>query len=266
MVVNQLSGLWVPTVDAAAPAVIPHGGQGAAGAGQGPAVLGLGPAWVRFTGRAEGGMADVSASHLGRDGTDLLDVALRARRRAVVDRPWTVLRQVHGADVVVVDEPGAASGRPADAAVSACRGVALAVLTADCAPVAFASPEGVIGVAHAGWRGLVSGVISETVLAMRELGARSILAALGPCIGAECYAFGPSDLDGAAACFGDGVRAETRTGEPALDVAAAVRVAVEQAGAELVWEAAICTSCSADHWSWRARRDTQRQATVVWRW
>jgi YfiH family protein len=208
----------------------------------------LGPAWVRFTGRAEGDMA-----------------APGAPTTSVVDLPWTRLRQVHGADVVIVSTPGGGSGQPGDGAVSALRGAALAILTADCAPVAFASPEGVIGIAHAGWRGLVAGVISETVLAMRRLGAGSIQAALGPCIGPECYAFGPSDLDHAASVFGDGVRSVTCRGEPALDVAAAVRVAVREAGAELVWDAGICTSCSLDHWSWRARRDRQRQATVVWR-
>lgn len=220
-------------------------------------VVALGPAWVRFTGRGDGDMA-IRDRHPG--AADLV-----ARRAAVLDRPWTVLRQVHGADVVIVTVPGGGLGTEADAAVSAVDGVALAILTADCAPVAFASPEGVIGVAHAGWRGLLAGVVGETVGAMRRLGASTVLAALGPCVGAECYAFGASELDRAAARFGDGVRSVTRHGEPALDVAAAVRVALRAAGADLTYETGVCTACSPDHWSWRARRDERRQATVVWR-
>jgi polyphenol oxidase len=192
------------------------------------------------------------------------DPVVRARRHAVVDRPWSWLHQVHGVGVVVVDAPGGSAGEAADACVSAVPGVALAVVTADCAPVAFASPEGVIGVAHAGWRGLVAGVIEETVAAMRALGARSVVAALGPCIHPECYAFGPSDLEAVVAHLGPEVRSETSDGHPAFDIPRAIRLALGQAGAELVTDAGTCTACSSQHWSWRARQDRQRQATVIW--
>jgi len=222
--------------------------------GAGAAVIALGPACVCFTAKADGDMADPRG----------IDPVVRARRQAVVDRPWTSLTQVHGARVIVVDEPGGSSGATADAAVSAVHGVALAIVTADCAPVAFASPEGVIGVAHAGWRGLMAGVIEETVSTMRDLGARSVVAALGPCIHPGCYAFGPSDLQEAVTRLGPEVRSETSAGGPALDIPVAVRGALARAGAELVADAGICTACSSDHWSWRARQDRQRQATVVW--
>jgi YfiH family protein len=210
---------------------------------------------VRFTGVAEGDMADPTGT----------DPTVEHRRRSVVDRPWSWLHQVHGAAVVLVESPGGAAGHDADASVSAVPGVALAVMTADCAPVAFASPEGVIGVAHAGWRGLVAGVVEETVSTMRRLGARSVVAALGPCIHAECYPFGADDLDAAAERLGPGVRGETSTGQPSLDIPAAVRIALERADAALVRDVAICTACSARYWSWRAGRDHARQATVVWR-
>jgi hypothetical protein len=217
--------------------------------------LRLGPAWVRFTGTADGDLADPTG----------IDAAVLARRRSVLDRPWTWLVQVHGAGVAIVESPGGGAGRTADAAVSALPDAALAILTADCAPVAFASAEGVIGVAHAGWRGLVAGVVEETVAAMRALGALSVVAALGPCIHAECYAFGADDLDTAVDRFGPAVRAETAAGRPALDIPRAVRVAVDRADADLVADADVCTACSGGHWSWRARQDRQRQATVVWR-
>ncbi len=176
-----------------------------------------------------------------------------------------MLRQVHGDRVVTVASPGDKAGERADAAVTACQGAALTVLTADCAPVAFASPEGIAGVAHAGWRGLTAGVIGSTVEAMRALGASRVEAVVGPCIGPECYAFGPDDLDTVASRLGPAVRAVDRTGRPALDLAAGVAVALEQAGAHVVAVTRTCTGCSAEHWSWRARRDTARQGMVVWR-
>jgi copper oxidase (laccase) domain-containing protein len=170
-----------------------------------------------------------------------------ARRRAVVDLPWTWLHQIHGAGVVRRE------------------GCALAVLTADCAPVALASSEGVIGVAHAGWRGVAAGVIEATVAEMEALGATGIEGAIGPCIHAECYEFGPAELDNVAARLGDDVRATTAAGAPALDLPAAVRAALARAAVERVHDAGVCTACSPSHYSWRARQETQRQATVVWR-
>ena len=179
--------------------------------------------------------------------------------------PWTVLDQVHGARVVVVDQPGGESGASADAAVTTSAGAALAVLTADCAPIGLASPEGVAGVIHAGWRGLRAGVVQATVTAMRRLGATRVEAVLGPCIHPCCYAFGDDDLFAIASRLGDKVRSRDSEGRPALDVPAAVRSAVHSAGADLVGDADKCTGCSTDYWSWRKRAAQHRQATVVWR-
>jgi hypothetical protein len=103
--------------------------------------------------------------------------------------------QVHSARVAVVDRPWPDGNRPhVDAMVTGAPGVALGIVTADCAPVLFADGEaGVIGAAHAGWRGASSGVIDATVAAMVELGARNdaIVAAVGPCIQQASYEVGP---------------------------------------------------------------------------
>jgi copper oxidase (laccase) domain-containing protein len=197
---------------------------------------------------------------------DLSDRTLgyEARRRAVVDRAWSIPRQVHGAEVTVVDRPGAGCDDEVDALVTRRGDVTIAVLTADCAPVAFASPEGVVGIAHAGWRGLEAGVIQVTVGAMRDLGATTVSAVLGPCIHAECNEFGAADLDLVAARYGPVVRARDGRGGDALDLPAGVRAAVAESGATLVSDAGTCTACSPSHWSWRDRGDTARQATVVW--
>jgi hypothetical protein len=103
--------------------------------------------------------------------------------------------QVHSPTVVAVDSPWRREENPkADAMVTRQRGLALGILTADCAPVLFAdSRAGVIGAAHAGWRGAVSGVVEATLVAMETLGAERsrVHAAIGPCIAQPSYEVGP---------------------------------------------------------------------------
>lgn len=108
------------------------------------------------------------------------------------------LHQVHSATVLPVTAPFAE--RPqADAMVTATPGLALAVLTADCQPVLFADAEaGVIGAAHAGWRGARDGILDATVAAMEGLGARCprITAVIGPTISQAAYEVGPDFAQG----------------------------------------------------------------------
>lgn len=209
---------------------------------------------VRFTDQSDGDLAIAGAP---RD--------LAARRARIVDAPWTWLRQVHGARVVLVDAPGAHAGEEADAAVTNVEGAPLAIHTADCAPVLLSSP-GVIGVAHAGWRGLAAGVIEATLAAMGELGAAPgrVQAEIGPCIRARCYEFSQQDLDTVAAAAGPEVRATTAWKTPALDVPAGVRAALGRSGVRSIADSGICTACSPNHWSYRAHGDTARQAAVAW--
>jgi YfiH family protein len=214
---------------------------------------------VVFTGR--------DAGDLGHGGEYVRAVRpeVEARRRAVVDLPWTWLRQVHGDRVVVVAEPGGGAGEPADAAVTDRPGCALAILTADCAPVALVAPEGVVAAVHAGWRGVAAGVVERTVQTMRDRGASEVLALLGPCIRSECYEFGASDLEHVAQRLGAEVRAVAANGAPALDLPAAVRTALAHAGVREVDDVGACTGCSPGYFSHRTRRELQRQAMVVWR-
>ena len=117
----------------------------------------------------------------------------RARAVAAV-LPGAVLTgvyQIHSPDCVTVDQPWSDLARPqADALVTARRGVLLAIVTADCAPVLLADSEaGVIGAAHAGWKGAIGGVTDNCIAAMEALGARRerIVVAIGPCIAQASY-------------------------------------------------------------------------------
>ncbi|MCC2980619.1 peptidoglycan editing factor PgeF [Sphingomonas sp. IC4-52] len=113
----------------------------------------------------------------------------RAAEAVLPGAPLVTCFQIHSADCVNVTEPPAERPR-ADALVTNRPGMALGILTADCAPVLLADAEaGVIGAAHAGWKGAIGGVTDSTLDAMEQLGARRdrIAAAIGPCIARTSY-------------------------------------------------------------------------------
>ncbi len=206
-----------------------------------------------FTGRADG---DLSVRQAG--------PTLDERRARVTGHPWSWLRQVHGSRVVRVDRPGACAGHEADAAVTASPGAALVVHTADCAPLVLWA-DGMIGVAHVGWRGLMAGVVEATVAALRALGGDVVLRAeIGPCIRARCYEFGPTDLEVVVGRYGPAARARTASGAPALDLPGATTTALHRLGVGPPADGGVCTACSPAHWSFRAGAHQQRQALVAW--
>lgn len=177
-----------------------------------------------------------------------------------------LLRQVHGDRVHVVTRddlrPGA---RPeADAAVTELPGVALVVRVADCVPVLLADTDGrVVGAAHAGRPGLVAGVVPRAVEAMRALGARDLVAWVGPHVCGRCYEVPDQMRQEVAAAVPESF-AETSWHTPAVDVGAGVRAQLVAAGVEVV-DASRCTREDDDLWSYR--RDgaaAGRCAGVVW--
>jgi YfiH family protein len=173
---------------------------------------------------------------------------------------WVWLDQVHGSDVVTVTTPGVRA--TADAAVTAVPGVPLVVLTADCAPIAIAD-ERAVGVIHAGWRGLLAGVVPAAVEALRAVGRGRVRAAIGPCIRPSHYEFGADDLATVADRFGPAVVAETVDGRPALDLAAGVRAAFAECGVDDVRDEGACTFSDVRYFSHRRDGMTGRQAVVA---
>lgn len=118
-----------------------------------------------------------------------------AEKLSVEREKLLTVYQIHSPTVALVTEPWTPDTAPqADAMVTATPGIALGILTADCAPVLFADKKArVIGAAHAGWKGAVTGVLEATIEAMLGLGAErhNIAAAIGPCISKEAYEVGP---------------------------------------------------------------------------
>ncbi len=211
----------------------------------------IGAVKIVFTDRSDGDFAVASPA-----------AALDQRRRSIIDHPWTWLRQVHGPEVVHVETPGQWAGTEADGALTSTPGCPIAIMTADCAPVVFVSEAGV-AVVHAGWKGIVSGVISQAVTQLRSLHGEPVATLLGPCINPGAYEFGADDLRAATDLFGSDVEGRTAWDTPALDVPQAVAIACEKAGWPPPAIAVPCTS--GDDWfSHRTRTDTGRQATVAW--
>jgi YfiH family protein len=175
--------------------------------------------FTRVGGVSEGPFASLNCSLSGQDArAHVLENRGRAARAlGAAPEALVGLTQVHGPDVATVEvawAPGA--GPRADAMVTARPGIALGIVTADCAPVLFAdAAAGVVGAAHAGWRGAVAGVLDATLAAMVALGAdpARVCAAVGPCIGQASYEVA-ADLRGAvlarraadAGFFADGAR------------------------------------------------------------
>ncbi|MEJ5914851.1 polyphenol oxidase family protein [Pseudokineococcus sp. 1T1Z-3] len=223
------------------------------------------------------------ALHVGDDERAVLAAraALAADLAGRGARSVQYLQQVHGADVAVLREepapppaagagPGARPGRAAgdvpavDAAVTDVPGLALAVLVADCVPVLLADPAaGVVGVAHAGRRGAVAGTALRALEAMRVLGARDVVAVLGPSICGRCYEV-PLALREEVAAVSPVAATTTWEGGPALDVAAVVLEQLHGEGVP-VEQLPGCTAERADLWSYR--RDgavSGRLAGLAW--
>ncbi len=157
------------------------------------------------------------------------------------------------------------AGSEADAAITDSPGVVLSVVTADCAPIAIVAGD-VGAVVHAGWQGLLRGVIEAAVHAVRARAGASapLQAILGPCIHPHAYEFGDETLRQLSARYGDDVRGETADGRPALDVPCAVGVALGalQVPLSLAW---CADTASTGYFSHRTRTDPQRQALFLWR-
>ena len=175
--------------------------------------------FTRRGGVSAGPYASLNCSLSGQDAPEAVreNRALVARHLGAEPPGLVGVTQVHGVEVAVVEAPWSYGAGPrADAMVTNRRGIALGIVTADCAPVLMADLRaGVVGAVHAGWRGAVAGVLEAAADAMVRLGARpeSIAAAIGPCIRQPSYEVGPDLRDAvlahdvhSASFFMDGAR------------------------------------------------------------
>jgi YfiH family protein len=218
----------------------------------------------RRGGVSSGEMAGLNVGYGSRDDRDAI-AENRARAIAAVlpGAELATVHQIHSAEVVVVEHPWPQDERPrADAMVTNRPGLLLGILTADCAPVVLADADaGVVGAAHAGWRGALAGVTDSTIAAMEELGAmrERIVAAVGPCIGQSSYEVDETfrgrflGLDPSSERF----FASGPTGRPYFDLEAYVVARLTAAGIDSVEALGLDTYADADRF-YSYRRSTHR--------
>jgi YfiH family protein len=166
--------------------------------------------FTRIGGVSKGPYASLNASLSGGDDPDAV-AENRARVASALGAAHLLgVTQVHGTTVLDVDAPWPAGAGPrADAMITAVAGVALGVITADCAPVLFHDPgTGIVGAAHAGWRGAAAGILEAVVTAMAAKGAdpARIIAIVGPCIAQASYEVGPDLRDAVLPTLPDAAR------------------------------------------------------------
>lgn len=155
--------------------------------------------FTRHGGASSGVFSGLNCGSGSSDQSEIVSInrARVADAMGVENRNLIGVHQIHSARAVTVTEPMAEKPR-ADALVTSTPGLALSVLTADCQPVLFVDVKaGVIGAAHAGWRGALDGILSATVDAMEGLGAKreNIAAVIGPCISQRAYEVGSEFID-----------------------------------------------------------------------
>jgi YfiH family protein len=183
----------------------------------------------------------------------------RAKLRAMVPGEPRWMHQVHGARVIDADATGTLV--QADAAVAREAGTVCVVKIADCMPVLFAA-DGVIGVAHAGWRGLAGGVLEATIDAMR-VPAASISAWLGPAIGPRVYEVGDEVRTAFAAH--ESAFAPSRPGHWLLDLYAVARRKLTAKGVQQIYGGGFCTHGESERFfSYRRDKTAARMAALIW--
>ncbi len=169
----------------------------------------------------------------------------RARATAALSNSAKLVTgaQIHSATVHIVDRNWDFAARAqGDGLVTAEPGVALGILTADCAPVLFADAQaGVIGAAHAGWKGALGGVLEATIAAMKSLGAGRIKAAIGPAISQVNYEVGQDLRDRFGASDARFFAEAGRPGHYHFDLSGYVAHGLKQAGVDDVTDLALCT-------------------------
>ncbi|WP_372727275.1 peptidoglycan editing factor PgeF [Nocardioides sp.] len=160
------------------------------------------------------------------------------------------LRQVHGAEVDVVEERRTSERPQADGIVTTTPGAVLVVRVADCVPVLLADDAGtVVAAVHSGRPGLAAGVVPATVARMRDVGAGPLTAWIGPHVCGACYEV-PTDLQAEVAALEPASRSVTSWGTPALDLGAGVRAQLERLDVRVV-DVSRCTRESPDLFSYR---------------
>ncbi len=202
---------------------------------------------------------------------------LTSRQRSLVDKPWTLVRQVHGIDVIEVASPGEGNDLTADILATSRTDAVIGIWVGDCVPMLLISPSGRLVMAHIGWRGLAAGAVQRALQALQApQGPLRVpggtVAVLGPHIGSCCYEFSVSDLTKVATAIGvqPGLISPPHDRyDTVLDMGAAVSQCLRSHGITDLRHAPgpdpVCTGCDERWFSHRTRSETERHVMAAWR-
>ncbi|KJH83096.1 laccase [Pseudomonas fluorescens] len=200
--------------------------------------------------------------HVGDDPSAVAENRRRLTDQFAITPAW--LQQVHGIDVVEADPTRVAT---ADASWCATPGIACTAMTADCLPVLFCNRAGTrVAAAHAGWRGLASGVLEATLDSL-ALPADETLAWLGPAIGPQAFEVGPEVREAFIAQHTDAERAfqpSHNAGKFLADIYALARLRLAERGITAVYGGGLCTVSDPRFFSYRRNARTGRFASLIW--
>ncbi|HEY8100825.1 MAG TPA: peptidoglycan editing factor PgeF [Burkholderiaceae bacterium] len=188
--------------------------------------------------------------------------------KAILPSEPAWLTQVHG--VAVVDAASITGAPEADASISTVPGVVCAIQTADCLPVLFSDVKGqVVGAAHAGWRGLLHGVLNKTLERMQTAGAEEIIAWLGPAIGPQCFEVGAEVMHAFIERDQDAQQAfRPVVAQPEkylADIYQLARLLLNKSGVSKIYGGGFCTVTDRDtFYSYRRDKTTGRMASLIW--
>jgi YfiH family protein len=222
--------------------------------------------FTREGGVSEGIYASLNGGVGSSDDTSRVQENRRRMAEALSVAPDALISiyQIHSPDAVIVKGPWTTERPKADAMVTSVPGLALGITTADCGPVLFADAQaGVIGAAHAGWRGAVTGVLESTLAAMERLRAKreSIVAVLGPTISQKAYEVGPDFIERfskEAPGHERFLKEAERSGHAMFDLPGFIGARLEAAGIGAFTDLGLCTYSDEERF-FSYRRTTHRQ-------
>ncbi|MFL3011760.1 MAG: polyphenol oxidase family protein [Acidimicrobiales bacterium] len=189
---------------------------------------------------------------------------LKENQSKLSNGEWNWLSQVHGTEIIWLDENKRVSGIEGDALATSSQKV-IAITVADCLPLLLIEESGILSLLHLGWRGIKEGLLEKSIRLIKTKSQEPMGAVMGPCINACCYEFGQNDMDILVEKYGPKIVSETLTGALSLDMKECVREILSTYDVEIKYDDPFCTNCDPRHWSFRSDGTDKRQVMIAWK-